>query len=243
MSNYAQQRSLQNIDSIANKYCRMHGSIRSMYSKIKSSSIVHDDYLISGKEAFYIFTSTSLNKGSFFIVSGDEKLPSILAYSDSGNFDSNNIPPAVKYWLQTYVTQLKNEQALSDNKSLKSQIEYKEDGVSPLLQNIQWGQAQPYNELCPIVYKEKTLTGCVATAMAQVMHYYQYPTVAKGNIDYNSITNNLHITHDFSKDYFDWENMLPSYNGTYSEKQANAVSVLMASCGASVKMDYGTSTQ
>ena len=125
MSNYAQQRSLQNIDSIANKYCRMHGSIRSMYSKIKSSSIVHDDYLISGKEAFYIFTSTSLNKGSFFIVSGDEKLPSILAYSDSGNFDSNNIPPAVKYWLQTYVTQLKNEQALSDNKSLKSQIEYK----------------------------------------------------------------------------------------------------------------------
>ena len=243
MSNYAQQRSLQNIDSIANKYCRMHGSIRSMYSKIKSSSIVHDDYLISGKEAFYIFTSTSLNKGSFFIVSGDEKLPSILAYSDSGNFDSNNIPPAVKYWLQTYVTQLKNEQALSDNKSLKSQIEYKEDGVSPLLQNIQWGQAQPYNELCPIVYKEKTLTGCVATAMAQVMHYYQYPTVAKGNIDYNSITNNLHITHDFSKDYFDWENMLPSYNGTYSEKQANAVSVLMASCGASVKMDDGTSTQ
>ena len=164
MSNYAQQRSLQNIDSIANKYCRMHGSIRSMYSKIKSSSIVHDDYLISGKEAFYIFTSTSLNKGSFFIVSGDEKLPSILAYSDSGNF---------------------------------------EDGVSPLLQNIQWGQAQPYNELCPIVYKEKTLTGCVATAMAQVMHYYQYPTVTKGNNEYNTITNNLHITHDFSKNYFD----------------------------------------
>lgn len=243
MSNYAQQRSLQNIDSIANKYCRMHGGIRSMYSKTKSSSIVHDDYLVSGKEAFYIFTSTSLNKGSFFIVSGDEKLPSILGYSDSGAFDINNIPPAVKYWLQTYVTQLKNEQAPSDSKSLKSKIEYKEDGVSPLLQNIQWGQAPPYNELCPIVYKEKTLTGCVATAMAQVMRYYQYPTVAKGNIDYNSTTNNLHITHDFSKDYFDWENMLPSYNGTYSEKQANAVSVLMASCGASVKMDYGTSTQ
>ena len=71
--------------------------------------------------------------------------------------------------------------------------------------------------------------------MAQVMHYYQYPTVAKGNIDYNSITNNLHITHDFSKDYFDWENMLPSYNGTYSEKQANAVSVLMASLMIMIK--------
>lgn len=243
LSSYAQQRSVQSIDSIVEKHCRLRGGIQSRYLKTKSSSIVQDDYLLSGKEAFYIYTSTSSNKSSFFIVSGDEKLPAILAYSDSCAFDVNNIPPAVKYWLQTYVVQLKNDQALSDRQFKRLNVECKEEGVSPLLQKIQWGQASPYNDLCPTIRKEKTLTGCVATAMAQIMRYYSYPAVAKGYADYYTTTNNLHITHDFSADIFDWNNMVESYSSSYSEKQANAISVLMASCGASVKMDYGTSEQ
>ena len=240
---YAQQRSVQSVDSIVDEYSRVHGCMNLQYAKTKSSSIINDEYLLSGKEAFYIYTSTSLNKSSFLIVSGDAKQPSILAYSDSCAFDVDNMPPAVRYWLQTYVAQLKNGQTFSSEKSSPSSIEYKEEGVAPLLQGVKWGQTNPFNKLCPIVRNERTVTGCVATAMAQVMRYYSYPTEGKGSVDYNTTTNHLRITHDFSKDVFDWGNMADSYSGTYSDVQSDAVAVLMASCGASVKMDYCTSAQ
>lgn len=243
LSGYAQQRSVHSVDSIVYEHCRVRGFMNFPYLKTKSSSIFKDEYLLSGNEAFYIYTSTSLDKGSFFIVSGDAKLPSILAYSDSCAFDVDNMPPAVKYWLQTYVAQLKQNQTFSNEKSQSSGIEYKEGGVAPLLQGIQWGQANPYNKLCPMIRDKRAVTGCVATAMAQVMRYYSYPTEGKGTVVYNSTTNNLRITHDFSKDVFDWRNMADSYDGAYSDIQADAVAVLMASCGASVKMDYCTSAQ
>ncbi len=240
---YAQQRSRESIDNIVSEHCRVHGGVESLYSKIKSSAIVRDDYLLEGKEAFFVYTSTSSDKGSFMIVSGDEKLPSVLAYSDSNKFDVNNIPPAVRYWLQTYVEQLKDTTTTANSEVHSQKIEYKKDGVSPILKNTQWGQSKPYNNLCPYYRGGRTLTGCVATAMAQVMRHYSYPAKAQGYADYTSTTNNLHITHDFSKDVFDWDNMADTYSGTYDENQANAVAVLMASCGASVNMDYGTSSQ
>lgn len=85
-----------------------------------------------------------------------------------------------------------------------------------------WAQYAPYYNMTPQVDGKQCLTGCIATALAQILNYYQYPEkLADGTV-------------------IDWANMLPSYSGEYTEAQGNAVALLMARCGKAVNMDYGT---
>lgn len=90
--------------------------------------------------------------------------------------------------------------------------------ISPLL-NTKWGQGHPYNLLCPTRSGQHCQTGCVATAMAQVMKYHEWP-----------------------KQDFDWQHMLNDYDSEATEQEQKAVAQLMAHCGASVNMDYGLQT-
>lgn len=86
------------------------------------------------------------------------------------------------------------------------------------------------------------MTGCVATAMAQVMRYWKYPATGQGSHSYicepnggQSFTESM----DFSTITFDWDNMLPVYtSGNYNDTQADAVAQLMHACGVSVDMTY-----
>ena len=112
-----------------------------------------------------------------------------------------------------------------------------DDAVEPLLGNINYGQRKPYNNKCPYLNGGRSLTGCVATAMAQVLRYYQYPANGTGTFTYTggdegAKTINL-------EDYpFDWNNMLEEYQHGYTDVQADAVSTLMLACGAALSMDY-----
>ena len=207
-----------------------------------SSSISPNEKLCKGREAYYIFSASSNDKG-FVIVSGDRRMPDVLAYSDENSFDADNIPPNVRYWLDCYVeTFLSLDNATEWAKqNVQTATILKE--IAPLLDNNKWDQGDPYNRLCPTTKQEKCLTGCVATAMAQVMKYHGYPSTGKGNISYTTEKNNIHINHDFSLDQFEWEYMLDDYSGKFTSEQANAVAELMYSCGTSVKMDYGTIAQ
>lgn len=90
--------------------------------------------------------------------------------------------------------------------------------ISPLLRT-QWGQGSPYNLLCPTIAGKHCQTGCVATAMAQVMNFHQWP-----------------------KEGFDWGNMLNLYDCEATEKEQLAVAQLMAACGEAVNMEYGVTT-
>ncbi|WP_040562032.1 C10 family peptidase [Hoylesella buccalis] len=117
--------------------------------------------------------------------------------------------------------------------------------VAPMLKTT-WGQNAPYNLQCPLAPGKNVhcKTGCVATAMAQVMKYYGYPARGQGNVSY-AYKGGDGLTHivetDFSKSTYDWEKMKDAY--TYgdnsSEEEKQAVAKLMADCGAAVKMDYG----
>lgn len=240
----AQQRSQDDAKIIAEKFCTSKTvGLNIDKSKVFATSSISSSNRQTGKEAYYIYTSDS--GSGFVIVSGDQRMPGILAYSDCGNFDIVNMPPAVRYWLGCYEDTYNSlEEGCSTIKQEQPCKDVLPGGVTPLLGNNLWGQDKPYNNYCPSVNGKRCVTGCVATAMSQVMNYHQYPRTGFGKVDYYTRTNRLHVTHDFSKDYFEWGKMLDSYTGVkYSEEQAKSVATLMSSCGAAVKMDYCLSAQ
>lgn len=118
--------------------------------------------------------------------------------------------------------------------------------VAPLLGNIEWDQTSPYNNMCPKYDSvHVAATGCVATAMAQVMAYYKYPKQLKADIpgyvnQWNGIPMEIPtITRE--EGVYDWDNMLPKYNkeANATQQQKDAVAKLMYHCGAAVQMNYG----
>lgn len=207
---------------------------------LSSSQISTNKKLHIDKEAYYIFSSPESDE--FVIVSGDERMPSILAYSDESDFENANIPPNVLYWLESYTNAYLS---LADDNSISrdSLSSINPDGVKPLLANNSWGQDKPYNQFCPTVRNQRCVTGCVATAMAQVMNYYKYPNIGHGDISYRTETNNIYVQHRFDERPFQWDNIIDDYSKEYTSEQATAIAELMLACGASVKMDYCVSSQ
>lgn len=113
-----------------------------------------------------------------------------------------------------------------------------DEEVAPLLGNINFNQGKPYNNHCPVLDGGRAVTGCVATAMAQVMRYYQYPVKGTGTFTYTGGEDGARTIN--LEDYpFDWANILEEYQTRgYSTEQADAVANLMLMCGASLSMSY-----
>lgn len=104
----------------------------------------------------------------------------------------------------------------------------------------QWDQTAPYNSLCPELNNSRTLTGEVATAMAQAMKYYEYPNVGKGTVAYPWQSQELSM--DFSKFKPQWEQMRNIYNSSSTQSEINAVAEFMKACGYSLKNLFGAAT-
>ena len=118
------------------------------------------------------------------------------------------------------------------------------DSVGPILGDIMFDQSAPYNRHTPMYQGQHCLTGCVATAMAEILTYYQHPKVCTpGSVDYVSSKNSIHVTYTFDGVTFDWSKIrhtyIPGAGHEYTEDEAEEVAKLMAACGAAVEMDYG----
>ncbi|MCH5224362.1 MAG: C10 family peptidase [Muribaculaceae bacterium] len=194
----------------------------------------------TGTPALYLF-----NKGEadgFMVVTADDAFTPLLGYADAGSLDPENIAPGLAYWLDEYTRQI--DFALDRGVapiSTRAGITLPDwQPISPLLKTL-WNQDEPYNNLCPedpyYNYK-RSYTGCLATSMAQVMNYFQYPLRGQGSNSYLAYEIDRRMSMVFSEVEFDWENMLPSYSGDYTEEQAKAVATLMLACGISVNMNY-----
>lgn len=200
----------------------------------------------------YVFSKNGDN--GFVIVSGDDRAREILGYSDTNNFDPENIPDNMKDWLSFYEAELqllKSEATNSATRTFSKKINNIQSqqtdfatSIAPMLGGIKWNQGEPYNELCPVITSsgKRTVTGCVATAMAQVMKYYNYPTTGQGSNSYTSFTHNFPLSSDFSTVTFDWANMTNTYNSASTAVQKNAVATLMYNCGVAVSMNYDLSS-
>ena len=195
----------------------------------------------AGFPNLYIFTT----EDSFVIVPNDDRIQPILGYSADNPFFTEDMPANLRWWLSGYderIVEIRNNNEIAPEEiqqEWKDLIFGKNDpktedpvqSVAPLI-STHWAQGAPFNNLCPA----NTVTGCVATAMAQVMKKWNYPTTGIGSHSYthNSVTH----TANFGATTYDWENMINSYAGEYDAIQATAVATLMRHCGVSVEMKY-----
>ena len=189
---------------------------------------------------YYLFNG----ENSYVIVSGDERAVPVLAYSDESSIDLENMPENMAYMLSVYASEISNLYSGNSTLVYTSTEESSGSSLSPLLGNIKWDQDDPYNLLCPLMpgTSTRTVTGCVATAMAQVMRYHKWPVSGSGAISYTSSSNKIAVTATLTGTNYDWTNMSETYDSNSTTAQESAVSTLMFHCGAIINMDYGLSS-
>ncbi len=250
---WAGPRSFQQAQAIAERQAALQGIImdQQQVSKARKQYLLNGSSSSETATSYYVFDNGS-DKG-FTIVSGDDELPEIVGYSAHGNSEHLMKTEGCAAFLKAYqkfvaaFTQgdAKARKILAEQRALKADGRYQQPKIDPLLGDIAWNQETPYNKMCP-EYKGSKLsaTGCVATAMAQVMMYYKYPKELKADIPaYTTATNKLKVNAISEGEKYDWANMLPTYTeGEYNTTQADAVAKLMFHCGAAVQMDYGPSS-
>lgn len=196
--------------------------------------------LATDRDEIYVFNDEA--NGGYVVISGDARMPDVLAYSDNGQYDTNHLPCNMKAWMEEYASQVKYLRTHPEAKATKGTTPEREN-IAPLL-TCAFGQWAPYNNKCPEVHDEdgvsRSPTGCVATAMAQIMHYYRWPNQTKAVIPgYTTRTLEIEIP-EIPVTKIDWSHILSKYsnNGSYNSSNADAISTLMMLCGASVRMDY-----
>ena len=192
------------------------------------------------------YTVLGYSTGGFAVIANDDSFSPVLGYSDS-NFSTDDIAPAMKWWMDAVDQALGNMLASSATPVLQASpgdMGYR-TSVLPLV-STQWDQSSPYNNMIVSTFGADYVTGCVATAMAQIMKTHNYPVQGR---DLKAVTVNGHYyIADFENTTYQWDNMLDTYSDgfaaippNYNDEQAAAVSELMLHCGVAVDMDYGTS--
>ena len=198
----------------------------------------------SASTDFYVFNLD--NNAGYVIASADNAAPAVLAYADEGTFDPNNIPDNMRWWLTQYQREMRiikaNPQAAPRRPiSLTTSVE-------PLVRTM-WNQDAPYNNNCPTYtgydnygqsYTDNCATGCVATAVAQIMNYHRWPATGTGSISYSK--GGYSLSCNFAQSNYDWDNMLYAYGSKATTAQNNAVAKLMSDVGIGCRMEYGQSS-
>ena len=185
---------------------------------------------------FYVFNSK--DGSSFVIVSGEDRAEEILAYGDHA-LDMDIIPSNMRWWIDQYRKQIEYLQqhpeldVVTPTELNAGKLRLT---VSPLL-TCKWDQESPYWNQCPTYGGSTCLTGCVATAMAQVMYYWKYPAQAPALAAYTTSTRHISLS-ALPATTLDWNSMTDTYSNSSSSAAKSAVATLMRYCGQSCKMDY-----
>lgn len=208
--------------------------------------------LIAKGQVSGLYLFNVANDGGFVIVSNDDRTTPILGYSDSGNIDPDNMPDNMRAWLQGYADEIAWLQTQNAQTTAPRRVgTHVQTAINPLLgadedvNKIKWNQNNPYNLLCPSINQTQCVTGCVATAMAQVMYYTEKKagnntTTTTAEIPaYTWSQTNEQLEAIPVNSTLNWSNMLPYYTDNSSEIQKNAVATLLKYCGWSVQMNYG----
>ena len=198
---------------------------------------------------YYIFNNEG---GGFVIVAGDDCATPILGYSTEGSINPNNLPIQLEELLNAYADEIQlaienNDQATDSIANLWNIYNHAPQSqnataVVNALITTSWNQAPYYNIKCPADASLSNLgghptTGCVATAMAQIMKYWEYPTQGTGYWSYKSQHYGT-LSANFANTTYDWDNMPLKLSSSTSSTQNDAVATLMYHCGVAVEMEY-----
>ena len=186
--------------------------------------------LAARNEYHYIYNVGE--KGGYVIVAADDAVGGdlVLGYADSGRFDADSIPPALRWWIGEYDRQMdylrRNGMRIStapqQNTDENQMLE-----IKPMLTS-KWGQADPFNRKCPKEGDDYCPTGCLSTALAQILYYNRWPEKGYGFVDETDLS-----THTYR-----WDEMTDTYDAGSSKASIDAVATLMADLGKASKTKY-----
>ncbi|MDR2915206.1 MAG: C10 family peptidase [Tannerella sp.] len=234
----------------------------------ESLNLAYEPKSETNQPYFYVFNG---NKG-FVIVSGDDRTTPVLAYSDDGYFDSNDIPPNMAAFLKSYEQEIdyitKNKIQVNDISLKREWLDLKNGNSSSLeptskkiaesllnvistrsytagdfLVKTNWDQGDPYNIYCPydVTVQKRTWTGCVATAMAQIVRYWGVDRgvipITQGSNSY-ICGNNYPVSANFESTQYDYTKM-PGDISTASAVEKDMIALLSYHCGVAANMNYG----
>ena len=193
---------------------------------------------VLNKPTLSVFTSEQ----SFVIVSRDDRFDEVLAYG-SGKFETTDIPDGLRWWLDAVQNQMEKDSRLG-NISRRT-VSY--TPIAPLM-TTKWGQNEPYNNYCPIFEKEKTKApvGCVATAMAQIINYNQYPASVNfegsytidGKTTKESVNSTYYFPYQIAYGYYLPDGATQLEKMSYTPLKGNRIATLCRDCGYAINMNY-----
>ena len=203
-------------------------------SRRRAQGIPQPDY-------YYVFNSGQ-NQG-FVIISGDDRAETVLGYATSGRFDVDNIPSNMAAWLQGYADQIKYIQEHPALSAQKQTVRRSYSAISKLM-TCQWDQDDPFNAECPTVGTKKCVTGCVTTAVSQILYYHAktsgYTPSSTAIPGYTTESRGDKMP-DLPAASFDWVNMIDVYNSSATAEQKAAVAKLFQYVGTGLKAAYDLS--
>ena len=181
----------------------------------------------------------------FVIVSGDNSLPEIIGYTESGSYVEEEMAPAF-FEMMDYFTKAVVE-ARAAGAPARTAVKAPADriAIKPLIES-HWKQGAPYNNLAPIITgtTKRAVTGCACTAAAMILHYFKRDltdVLLASTSTYDK--GDAPVTEVYPKGTpLQWDLMLNSYSGSYPDEMAHAVAVLNAALGAALELKYGSST-
>lgn len=207
----------------------------------------------NGNPIMYVF---NIGDYGFVIAGADRSFTPIVGYSFNGAFDANRLPDNLKAWLEGYVDDVvavknsntKSAEIIAAQRDFRNEWDALERGGSSYydakgpkaveaLVETRWDQGTGYNNYCPEYNGGHSVTGCVATAMAQIIRYHRFPSTGYYHRQYvHSVYGSLRA--DFDSAHYDYSLMPNSVSGYSNSAQQHAVSQLCYHCGVAVKMNY-----
>ena len=218
--------------SIATQFMSSHSMSPANLQRVSASTRHGAPRADEQQSALYVFAG---QQQGFVIIAGDDRVPSVLGYSQLGTVGDDDMPPALLEMLEEYSLQI---EALGQE-SISAPQHITGAAIAPLI-TTQWNQTSPYNSMLPYHSGgSQFVTGCVATAMAQVMNYYKWPQRASMTLPaYYTRTDSVYMP-ALEPITFRWNDMQDNYPTNITNSvSAIAVAQLMKHCAQSVKMDF-----
>lgn len=223
-------------------------SVLGIATRSGSVSVLWDSsalYATRGEDdapTFYVVAAES-GEG-YVIISGDDALKPVLAYSMRYSAPSSEVlPPNFEGWLRyvdSAVRYAREHDVEADALTARLWSEEYKPVDAVMLNTARWSQLAPYNNYCPMDGTERSLTGCTQTALAIIMHHHRWPKRAQGVTQaYTTMTQGIAVEARDLNHAYDWDLMRDTYiEGEYSEAEGNAVAVLMADLGYAFMADF-----
>ena len=229
----AQTVTLQEAAAAAQRYFEQNGKTLTNCAKI-----IQDD---QKSPLLYFFNA----ENGFVVISGDKSAPPVLSFSDQQLYNDSDVVPPFEMWINHYADQIRQikkqhivqSQFVSQWEAVLSgaPVFRSGDEVEPLMLS-KWDQGEYYNYYCPkdaAGDNGRVVTGCVATALAQLIYYYRFPETGTGSYSYTD--------ENYGVQSADYGNTTYNYNAMCDVPTSinTEISKLIYHCGVGVDMVYG----